>query len=222
MSNIVYYHPYYLDVNQDYMYFLEWMELTYDLELISPPDNEYKSRMDLCPAISVYKKHTYLVRSPIDISLIYDRNHNKWYEWTKIGNTNLLIEPPSDGKPYVQLAMYYIFWTESKSNIQLWQHDPPLYALDKLPTWYTASGMIPIGEYTRNTSVGFVLKPNENNIDIKRGDVISSFTFMGDSAIKLVKKVPTNEVLGQNAKNAQKKKLCPYTLSRELFARWLK
>jgi hypothetical protein len=162
------------------------------------------------------------MRSPIDITLSYDRNEQRWSEWIKNKNTNYLIEHPADGKPYVQMSMFYIFWTEQKSNTKLWQHDPPLYALDRLPTWYTVSGMIPIGEYTRNTSVGFILRPNENEIRISRGDVISSLTFVGDSAVKLVKKLPTSEVLEENTKNKNKKRICPYTLSRELFARWLK
>jgi hypothetical protein len=221
-TETVYYHPFYVNADVDYMYFLENMELAYDLEPISPPDKKYKSRLDICPAINVYNSHTYNLRSPVDIALCYDHESEKWEEWTPIGNTNLLIEPPSDGKPYVQLAIYFIFWTEEKTNIKLWQHDPPLYSLNNLPTWYTVPGMIPIGEYTRNTSAGFALKPGERDIRIKRGDVITSFTFVGDSRVKLVKKIPPPDVMKQNAENANRKKLCPYTLSKELFAKWLK
>ena len=219
---IVYYHPYYLNTDTDYMYFLDMMDVTYDLELIVPPHKAHKSRLDICPAISVYNTHTYSIRSPINISLEYNHENGVWREWTPIGNTNLMIEPPAEGMPYVQLAIYYIFWTEKKSNVKLWQHDPPLHAFNYIPSWYTVPGMIPIGEYTRNTSIGFALKPGENIIDIQRGDIISALTFVGDSKIQLVKRTPSQEVIKQNTDNANKKRKCPYTASKELFSRWLK
>jgi len=80
--------------------------------------------------------------------------------------------------------------------------------------------MIPIGEYTRNTSVGFILKYNQNIIEIKKGEVITSFTLVGDSKIELIKEVPTHKVISRNIQNYTRKQFCPYTFSKKLFSRW--
>lgn len=218
----VYYHPYYVNTDTDFSYFLELMEMNYDLELVQPPHKKYyKSRLDLCPAINVYDNHTYILRSPVSIDLHYNYETGIWNELTPSGCTDYLIERPNDNKPYVQLAIYFIFWTEEKTNIKLWQHDPPLYTLNSLPTWYTVAGMIPISEYTRNTSVGFALRPGEDFIRINRGDAISAFTFTGESKVQLIKKEPPLSILQQNTENSKKRKLCPYTFSRRIFSKWL-
>ena len=137
------------------------LEVSFDLEKVNPPHTQFKSNIDLCPAMNVTRNHTYLLRSPIDITLSY-RNDGRG--WATVGQTSetihSLITPPATDAPYIQLGFHYIFWSEKKSNTQLWMHDIPLHEVNDTPTWYVASGMIPIGKYTRNTTVGLILKSN--------------------------------------------------------------
>jgi hypothetical protein len=196
------------------------LEAIYDLEFLEPPHQKYASHMSMCPAMKVHNQMTYVIRSPFDFKLFYDPQISNWYsESSPLANT--LIIPSQDQKPYIQLGVFYLFWVAKKSNTQLWLHDAPLYMLEQLPTWYISSGMIPIGEYTRNTSLGLILKPNQTDIIIKRGQPLCSITFVGDQGIELIKEKPSPEVLKQNIKNNQKKFICPYTYSKKLFARWL-
>ena len=81
--------------------------------------------------------------------------------------------------------------------------------------------MIPIGEYTRNTSIGLVLKPNNNTIKIERGQALAAITLVGDEKIKLVKKKPPQHILDENYRNTGKPKYCPYLMTKTLFSRWL-
>lgn len=208
MINKIFYHPYNPDNNPI-------LDCIFDLEPLNPPHIKYSSPMGKCPAMHVYKIHTYIVRSPFDFTLEYI--DKKWQCSENI--KNIIIE---DGNPYIQIQLFYLFWSEKKSKVKLWQSDPPLYTLNNLPTWYVTSGMIPIGEYTRNTSVGFILKPNEIKIEIKRGDALCSFTLVGDSHVELIKKVPSEKILRKNVENYSKKNFCPYTFSKKLFQRWFK
>lgn len=220
MAETIYYHPL-NPYNPDSFHIPSDLELQ-DLEQINPPHKNYKSLMNGCPAMSVHQTHTYIIRSPLDFILFYNKEQGKWTEENSSEGRHSLILPSEDKQPYVQLLLFYLFWSEKDTNTKLWQHDPPLYTLDRLPTWYTTSGMIPIGEYTRNTSVGFILKPEEDRIEIKKKDVISSFTFVGNSAIKLIKKKPSHKIIKENIENYSRKKICPYTFSKQLFSKWLK
>jgi hypothetical protein len=218
MSDVIFYHPLNpynpgSDIVPSGLYF--------DLEPIDPPYRSYNSLLNKCPSMTIHNNHTYILRSPLDFVLCYNRNDGTWSEENSSKGKHTLILPSQDRQPYVQLSLYYLFWSERKTNTKLWQHDPPLYILDRLPTWYVTSGMIPIGEYTRNISVGFILRPGCDKIEIKKGEVVSAFTLVGDTKIKLKKKKPSLQVLRDNVENYTKKTLCPYTFSKQLFARWL-
>lgn len=219
MTNNIYYcplNPY----NPESIHIPSGLEIS-DLEQIDPPYRKYKSLMNGCPAMSVHSTHTYIVRSPLDFTLSYDRKQGSWKEENSSGNDHSLIIPSDDKHPYVQLSIFYLFWSDKKTNTKLWQHDPPLYTINKEITWYIASGMMPVGEYTRNTSIGLILKPDQDIIEINKGDIISSFTLIGDSKIKLTKKKPSQKIINQNTENYSRKRFCPYTFSKQLFARWL-
>jgi hypothetical protein len=192
----------------------------YDLEPVDPPHRRFKCVMDKCPAISIHRNHTYFLRSPFDYDLTYDYDSKKWT--SKYEQEFSPIITPIDDQPYIQLKVLYLFWSEKKTNTQLWQHDAPLYTLDKLPTWDLVSGMIPIGSYTRNLSVGIALKDLRTHLIISRGDPLYSVTLVGDSAINLVKKKPSEKVFLQNIENYSKKEFCPYTFTKKLFQRWFK
>ena len=197
----------------------EILESIYDLEKSHPPHKRYNSLMNSCPAMKVYDEYTYIVRSPFDFSLEYFNG-----EWksnsSEIANSVLIY--PHDNKPYIQLAIFYLFWSQKKSDAQIWQHDIPLYLLEKQSTWYTTAGMFPVGTYTRNTSVGLVLKPDESIIEIKRGQPLCSLTFISSKGINLIKEKPSSKIIEQNIKNNQKKFICPYKFSKELFSKWCK
>jgi hypothetical protein len=100
-------------------------------------------------------------------------------------------------------------------------HDIPLHEVTQTPSWYVASGMIPVGEYTRNTSIGLILNTNKTTIKIKRGQPLAAFTLVGDTQIKLVKQLPTQEILNDNLRHFQTPRFCPYYATKNLFARWL-
>lgn len=217
MDTIFYYpfNPYRMDVPIQ----PEILKLIPDLEKVQPPYRKYSSLMSGCPAMKVYDEMTYIVRSPFDFDLEYEED--RWKSNSSELASSVLIYP-QDNKPYIQLAIFYLFWSKKKSNVQVWQHDTPSYFLDEIPTWYIASGMIPIGKYTRNTSIGLILKPNESYIKIKKGQPLCSLTFVGDKGVELIKEEPSPKIIRQNIINNQKKFVCPYKFSKELFARWCK
>jgi hypothetical protein len=195
------------------------LESIYDLEKVKPPHKDYNSLMNRCPAMNVYDDLTYIVRSPFDFDLEYTNG-----EWKSSSSelANSLLIYPSDNKPYIQIAIFYLFWTEKKSDAQIWQHDIPLFLLEKSPTWYSTSGMLPVGRYTRNTSIGLVLRENQHKITIKKNQPLCSLTFVSNKGIRLVKQKPSKKAIQQNIKNNQKKFICPYKFSKELFSRWYK
>ena len=194
-------------------------DLMYDLDPISPPHTQYKSNMSLCPAMSTYDQHTYIMRSPISFNLKY--NNNTWTSPPVSPEIQEMLMLEEENKSYLQLATYYLFWSDKKTNTKLFLTDPPLYEVNSKPTYYVTSGMIPIGEYTRNTSIGLVLKPDNNTIKIERGQALAAITLVGDERIKLVKKKPPQHILDENNRNTGKPKYCPYLMTKTLFARWL-
>ena len=191
----------------------------YDLESNSPPHASWKSSViNKCPAMKVVEYNTYFIRSPFDFNLKYTNGIWDISENGELEKSLFIL--PSDNLPYIQLSIFYLFWTNVKCDIKLWQHDPPLWAIDKQINWYSTSGMIPIGEYTRNTSVGICLKEGHDTIKIKRGDIISSITLIGNSSFKLERKEPSEKILMANENNNSKKFFCPYKASMQLFKRW--
>jgi hypothetical protein len=196
-------------------------DLMYDLEPIKPPHTQYKSDMSLCPAMLVNQSHTYLIRSPIDFNINYNYQSKKWATQSTTQEISDLMMVHDDRKPYLQIAFYYLFWSEKKSNTQLWMHDVPLHEVNHTPTWYIASGMIPVGEYVRNTSVGLILKPDETKIKVEKGQPLAAITLVDNEKVKLVKKKPPQRIIDTNIRNNLKPKYCPYTAIKTLFSRWL-
>lgn len=176
--------------------------------------------MDKCPAMNVYSNHTYLIRSPFDFNMKYDRDKGEWDISQNGELEKSLIILPKDKMPYIQLSVFYLFWCNKKCDVTLWQHDPPMWTQSGYKDWYIASGMIPIGEYTRNTSIGFGLKSGGSFVKINRGDVISSITFVSNSKVYLQKKNPKNRIFIKNIENNEKKFSCPMKWSFELFKKW--
>ena len=214
----VYYYPF--GFNSAIENYPELLEAFYDLQPLDLPHKRYSSHMNMCPSMKVHDNLTFVLKSPFDFNLSYDTFTRQWKsDSSEIANK--LVMPSQDNKPYIQLAIFYLFWTERKSNTQLWLHDTPIYLLEEIPTWYITSGMIPIGRYTRNTSIGLVLKPNQTSISIKKQQPLCSFTFVGDKGVELIKRKPSERIIKENLKNNQKKFVCPYTYSKKLFARWL-
>lgn len=197
-------------------------DMLYDLTPSSPPHKQFKSNMSMCPAMSVYEQHTYMIRSPVNFEIKYTgktwvaTNPNKM-----TAEISSLLMPEEEHKPYLQVGIYYLFWSEKKSNVKLYLTDPPLYEVNQTPTYYVTSGMIPTGTYTRNTSIGLVLKPDNDIISIQRGDALAAITLIGDERVKLVKKKPPTHILQENARNLGKPKYCPFLVTKQVFSKWL-
>ena len=214
--NTIYYYPHlpHTPIEQHPLF-----DLMYDLDPATPPHSTYKSNMTTCPAMNVYDQHTYIMRSPISFNLKYI--NNKWTSPPAAREIQDMLIPEEENKPYLQLATYYLFWSDKKTNTKLFLTDPPLYEVNHTPTYYVTSGMIPIGEYTRNTSIGLVIKPDNNTIKVERGQALAAITLVGDQRIKLVKKKPPQHILDANFRNTHKPKYCPYLVTKTLFSRWL-
>lgn len=217
MSTIYYYpHIPEQDIEQHPLF-----DLMYDLEMVTPPHTQYKSAMSRCPAMSVTQTHTYLLRSPVDFTALYNEKTRSWSSTSATEEISQMLMPEDDRQPYLQVAVYYLFWAEKKSNTQLWMHDIPLYEVNSTPAWYVASGMIPIGEYTRNTSLGIILKPNQTKIKVERGQPLAAITLLDNKKVTLVKKKPPQHILNANIRNHDKSRYCPFLASKNLFSRWL-
>lgn len=196
-------------------------DLLYDLELVNPPHTKYKSAMSSCPAMAVQQSHTYLIRSPIDFKINYNDKTKNWDSPPMTQELAQMFIPEEDRQPYLQLAVYYLFWSEKQSNTQLWMHDVPLHEVNTTPTWYIASGMIPTGIYTRNTSLGLILKPNQTKIQVERGQPLAAITLVDNQKVNLIKKKPPQHILDANSRNHDKSKYCPFLAAKTLFSRWL-
>lgn len=219
----IYYHPHPPNTDKIENYQSHpFIDLLYDLEPINPPHTKFKSQMDVCPAMNIYRNHTYLLRSPVDMELRFEPDKGEWFVQGNMTEEVFdLIIPPGAQLPYLQLKIYYLFWSEKKTNDKLWMHDVPLHEVKQTPSFYVASGMIPVGEYTRNTSIGLILNTDKTTIKIKRGQPLAAFTLVGDSQIKLVKKLPTQKILDTNLRHFQTPRFCPYYATKTFFSRWL-
>lgn len=216
--NTIYYYPHlpHVDITKHPLF-----DLMYDLDPINPPHTSYKSNMSMCPAMLTHEQHTYIIRSPISFSIKYNHESQSWSSPPTSPEIQEMLMPEDDRQPYLQLATYYLFWSDKKTNTKLFLTDPPLYEVNHKPTYYIASGMIPIGEYTRNTSLGLILKPNYNTIKVERGDALAAITLVGDQRIQLVKKKPPQHILDENNRNLGVPKYCPFLRTKTLFSRWL-
>ena len=195
-------------------------DLMYPLDPLTPPHNNTKSIINKCPAITAYNNQSAVLRAPVEINLMWDTFKSEWKYHGVIANKDFVIKT-EDNSPIIQLKFYYLFWQDKPSNTQLFLYDPPLHQLNRLPNFYTTSGMIPIGEYTRNTSIGLVIKNKDKPIKINRGDALATITAVSDKKIKFIRKDPPKHILQTNYRHLMYKHLCPYTLSTKLFSRWL-
>lgn len=214
----IYYYPYLPNQNIEQHPFYDLM---YDLDVVNPPHTQYKSAMSSCPAMAIQQSHTYLIKSPIDFKISYNTQTKSWSSAATTKEISELFMPEDDKQPYLQLAVYYLFWSEKQSNTQLWMHDVPLHEVNTTPTWYIASGMIPIGTYTRNTSLGLILKPNQTKIQVERGQPLAAITLINNQKVNLVKKKPPQHIIDTNIRNHTKSKYCPFLAAKTLFSRWL-
>lgn len=195
-------------------------DLMYPLDPLTPPHNNTKSIINKCPAITAYNNQSAVLRAPVEINLMWDTFKSEWKYHGVIANKDFVIKT-EDNSPIIQLKFYYLFWQDKPSNTQLFLYDPPLHQLNRLPNFYTTSGMIPIGQYTRNTSIGLVIKNKDKPIKINRGDALATITAVSDKKIKFIRKDPPKHILQTNYRHLMYKHLCPYTLSTKLFSRWL-
>jgi len=219
----LYYHPYSSDTHVQYtdISIIEksaMHDLLYDLEEYYPPHkNTAQLSVNQCPAMSTFDKQSFILRSPLDISLTYN---DGWTSSSPFAVQQLLkIEDVKS--PIIQFGFHYLFWQDKQSDTQLFLYDPPLYALDTLPNFYITAGMIPIGEYTRNTSLGIIVKDLSKPVKIKRGQALATFTAVSSKKIQLVKAKPPQSVINTNLRHTQLKDFCPYTASKKLFSRWM-
>ena len=196
-------------------------DLLYPLESYAPPHKEDKGLLvNKCPAMQAYDNQSFIIKSPVDIRLDYDTFANKLTTNAPEGTRSLILtEQPNS--PIIQFAFYYLFWQDKPSDTQLFLYDAPLYSLNTLPNFYITAGMIPIGQYTRNSSIGIIIKDKTKPIIIKRGQPLATITALSSNRIQLIRKQPPQHILDTNARNLKMKKFCPYTFSKQLFSRWL-
>lgn len=196
-------------------------ELLYPLEQYHPPHKDWLHYpTNACPSMKAFENQSFVVRSPIDISLQYDSISKKW-STDASEKMRRLITINDNTSDVLQLGFYYLFWQDKKSDTQLFFYDPPLYALESLPNFYITAGMIPVGKYTRNISFGLQIKDNTKPIKIKRGQPIATITVLSSHKVDLIRKEPSQKILDTNHRNLLMKHFCPYTASRKLFSNWL-
>ena len=196
-------------------------DLLYPLENYNPPHKDDKQLVvNKCPAMQAFDNQSFIIKSPVDIRIDYDP-FKKTFKTNVPEGTNTLILTEQVDSPIFQLAFYYIFWQDKQTDTQLFLYDPPLYSLKSLPNYYITAGMIPIGTYTRNTSIGIIVKDKNKPVIIKRGQPLATITALSSKRIKLKKTPPPQHILDTNARNLMMKKFCPYTFSKQLFSRWL-
>jgi hypothetical protein len=196
-------------------------DLLYPLTPYDPPHKTDKQLLvNQCPAMQAFDNQSFIIKSPVDIRLDYDTFAKKLTTNAPEGTRSLILTEQPDS-PIIQLAFYYLFWQDKPSDTQLFLYDPPLYSLKSLPNFYITAGMIPIGQYTRNSSIGIIIKDKTKPVIIKRGQPLATITTLSSKKIQLKKTPPPQHILDTNARNLKMKKFCPYTFSKQLFSRWL-
>jgi len=197
-------------------------DLLYPLTPYNPPHKDDKQLLvNSCPAMQAFDNQSFIIKSPVDIRIDYDTFTNTFRTNVPEGTSSLILGTGDQSVPILQFAFYYLFWQDKQTDTQLFLYDPPLYSLKSLPNYYITAGMIPIGNYTRNTSIGIVIKDKTKPVIIKRGQPLATITALSSKRIKLKKTPPPQHILDTNARNLKMKKFCPYTFSKQLFSRWL-
>ena len=204
-------------------------DLLYDVEQVQYPHLKANGGISECPALKVAQNMTYIVKSPIDLSISFNQRTNK-IEVEKLSPETIpkvaffsVESIRSLPHIYFQTLFNYVFWTDSK-DVQLWMHDIPEVLNTKEKNYYIAPGMIPIGKYVRMINEPIVMKTSDDDVKkfkISRGEPVMGITFFSKDKIKLVRKEPTRSVLQEALRNGDKKNFCPYTFSRDLFKKWL-
>lgn len=216
----LYYHPYTPYTTNTRIEESPMYDLLYDLEAYAPPHKENTSlQVNKCPGMTSFDNQSFILRSPLDIHLVYDTFKKEWKTNAPEGTKSLIMT--EQNSTILQLAFYYLFWQDKQSDTQLFMYDPPLYSLTTLPNFYITAGMVPIGQYTRNTSVGLIPKDIDKPIKIKRGQPLATFTAFSSKKIQLIKQTPPQHILDANSRHLKMKHFCPYTFSKQLFSRWL-
>jgi hypothetical protein len=151
-------------------------DLLYPLTPYDPPHKTKTLIVNQCPAMQAFDNQSFIIKSPVDIRLDYDTFKNKLTTNAPEGTRSLILTEQPDS-PIIQLAFYYLFWQDKPSDTQLFLYDPPLYSLKSLPNFYITAGMIPIGQYTRNSSIGIIIKDKTKPVIIKRGQPLSHYHY---------------------------------------------
>lgn len=144
-----------------------------------------------CPSFQEYVKNIFVIRSPLDFSLVINKDRVKAYnnrqnyrEPYELFDINCMVDYKSPdsgqllGENVVDIGFQYYFVTENKDTT-MQNIDVPLY----FNKWTNVPGEFDISKWVRPTN--FTFFTNEAELDFKRGQPIYAVKFIAKNNKKI-------------------------------------
>lgn len=185
-----------------------------------------------CPAWQQISTNSYAAKSPIDLEVHYDKeahrvstpklNQDKFNALIGVDDSSL---NQWSGENEIVFLIYigYLFWTKDK-NIWIEQSVFPKTILKN--NFEIVEGKFPLSTWTRNTVIGLRLQDFSKPVNINRGDILYYVRFFSDfNKIKLIKEVPSQDILNEYFRNVERKQWLPnssWEILKQRFYNWKK
>lgn len=181
----------------------DWKDLAlYEPEPVLPYVSKTRAFGDFghyiqCPAFRDYYKNVYMIRSPISITITYDRNDNslritpqdqKFYDKYIVPRGK---QRGSDDPFLMSLSTHYLFLADKKCLIE--QLPVTYHESDVAPKIRLILGTFDISQWYRPVEFAFEMLDDTNPLVIKRGDPLFYVRFVTDGKVSLEHKEPDNE-----------------------------
>jgi hypothetical protein len=160
-----------------------------------------------CPAITGYFKNTFVIKSPVDIHLIFDSDKN----WISIKNCDQKfydsfienrcdVRTDSSTPMIMSLKLYYYFYSENSCLVE--SLDPTMHCQPCIENIRVIPGTFDISKWFRFLQPSFEIIDPSKPLIIKRGDPLFYVRLIpkDDSKVNLVYKEFNKEMLNETIK----------------------
>jgi hypothetical protein len=177
-----------------------------------------------CPAWNHKSKRTFIVRSPIDISLSISSDgrigsnleEHKFDRW--VGPTFRQPNWHTDNHTTFQLTIPSIlFWTKNKN---VWVEQRPHPYTSTKNNFVCINGWWNLSQWTRPVDFAFDVVDNSKPVVINRGDPLYLINFYGkdlNDNVKLIKKIPSEDLINKYRMNISIKDYVKFLSSKYMF-----
>jgi len=168
-----------------------------------------------CPSIIQFSKNLYSLKSPIDLDFVYDGDTILFdYDQYPMEFISRIATERDLKAGMISLGLCpYIFFPDSDCEMQM--TGPVVTDNDFSSNCVVLPGQFNAGKWFRGIDFGFIVKPKNKKISIKKGDTIANIRFLTDEKIEFKRFFLTQECnnlanLIVNYKHSQKHSLNNY------------